>query len=68
MTNTDGEGRVLVGPKVRFSTPWRVAEMRGAHTIVVCSDGHYVAEVPDGDLAALIVEAVNEKYGEQQHP
>lgn len=50
----------LIGPQVAYPTPWRVAEYNGNHHIVVCADGHYTAQVPDRDLAELIVRAVNE--------
>lgn len=50
----------LIGPQVRFPTPWRCAEVNadGQH-VIVCAEGHYTAEVADGDLAELIVNLVN---------
>lgn len=55
----------LIGPAPQYPTPWRVAETRGNHHIVECADGHYTAEVPDGDLAQLICEAVNRMGGHE---
>lgn len=52
----------LVGPQVQYPTPWRVAEQVANHHIVVCAEGHYVAEVPDRNLAHLIVQQMN-SYG-----
>jgi hypothetical protein len=49
----------LIGPRVQYPTPWRVAEKRGDVTVIVCADGHYTGEIPDGKLAGLVVEAVN---------
>lgn len=51
--------RPLIGPEPYYPTPWRVAEKRGNHHVIECSEGHYCAEVPNGALAELIVAVVN---------
>ncbi len=49
----------LIGPQPAYPTPWRLAEHRGDNRIIACAAGHWVAEVPDNDLAELIVSLVN---------
>jgi hypothetical protein len=49
----------LIGPAPMYPTPWRAAEARGGHRVIVCSEGHYSANVPNSDLAELIVTLVN---------
>lgn len=49
----------LIGPAPAYPTPWRLAERRGDNRIIVCAAGHWVGEIPDDDLAELIVSLVN---------
>lgn len=44
---------------LRYPAPWRTAEERGGHVIVVCADGSYTAECPTREVAEAIVLAVN---------
>ena len=46
-------------PEHSYPAPWRLAEERNGHVIVVCAEGHYVAECPTATAAEVIVTAVN---------
>lgn len=51
--------RKLIGRTPEFPTPWEATETTDNRHIIVSANGHYAAEVPDADLAGLIVRAVN---------
>ena len=54
--------RATVAPEpkhLRYPAPWRVAEQRAGHVVVVCADGSYTAECPNFEAAEAIVLAVN---------
>lgn len=46
-------------PHPYYPAPWRVAESKGDHVIVVCADGHYTCEAASMAAAEAIVLAVN---------
>lgn len=52
-------------PEHSYPVPWRLAEVKGRHQVIVCAEGNYVAEVPNEwlGLAQLIVDAVHEFAG-----
>lgn len=49
----------LIGPQVRYPTPWRPAEQNGNNRVIVDAEGSWVGEIPSDELADLIVHLVN---------
>lgn len=49
----------LIGPKVRYPTPWQCAEEQGGFQVITCAEGHEAARAADGEVAELIVRLVN---------
>jgi hypothetical protein len=49
----------LIGPQVRYPTPWRLAEQNGNNRVIVDAEGSWVGEIPSDELADLIVSLVN---------
>lgn len=52
-------GQPLIGPQVRYPTPWRLAEQNGYTREIFCATGGKVGETFDDALADLIVRLVN---------
>lgn len=49
----------LLGPPVKYPTPWRRAEQRGSYHIIVSQEGCECFSVMDKELADSIILAVN---------